>query len=86
MKTYHADAGDHDAAASELQGKSPVQQPEGPRMKSFESIASNAYQAFRNSIHDGHTAFYSWAELSQETREAWLAAVRKVAEEVQHVH
>ena len=29
---------------------------------------------------------YNWAELPSEIREAWMAATRKIAEEIQQVH
>lgn len=56
-------------------------------MKSFESIACEAHAAFMAALpKKASTALYTWAELPPEIREAWIAASRKMAEEIQQVH
>ena len=59
-------------------------------MKSFESIARAAYEAFSQSLY-GPLATYgcglmTWNQLPGETRDAWMAAARKMAEEINQVH
>lgn len=55
-------------------------------MKSFESIAKSAYQVFRASVPGGDMSLSTWDQLKPETRAAWVAASRKMAEEIQQVH
>lgn len=55
-------------------------------MKSFEAIAREAYETFRAAITDGSSRLCAWAELSKESQDAWMAASRKMAEEIQQVH
>lgn len=55
-------------------------------MKSFESIAREPYEAFRAAITDGASRLCAWVELPQESQDAWMAASRKMAEEIQQVH
>lgn len=56
-------------------------------MKSFEAIAREAYDAFKGKVHEGWShSMPAWAELDQATQEAWMAASRKIAEEIQQVH
>lgn len=56
-------------------------------MKSFEAIASEAHTAFMAALpKDTNMLLYTWAELPSEAREAWMAAARKMAEEIQQVH
>ncbi len=52
-------------------------------MKSFETIAHEAYDTFKGKVQ---LPMPTWAELDQATQEAWIAATRKVAEEIQQVH
>ena len=55
-------------------------------MKSFESIAREAYEAFCNSLYGTQANLMAWHELPQQTRNAWIAAAQKMAEEIQLVH
>ena len=55
-------------------------------MKSFESLAHEAYDQFQQALDKSTTETPAWEALSQRTREAWIAATRKVAEQIQHVH
>lgn len=57
-------------------------------MKSFESIAEQAFLAFLSAIPEEHSRlmYSSFAELPPEAQAGWLAAARKVAEEIQQVH
>lgn len=55
-------------------------------MKSFETIAREAYDTFRAAITDGAARLASWADLPEESQQAWIAASRKMAEEIQQVH
>ena len=55
-------------------------------MKSFESIARAAYEAFRQ-VRDGTAdGLRTWEQLSPVARNAWIAAAQKMAEEIQQVH
>lgn len=54
-------------------------------MKSFEAIAQAAYQVFRASLPGGDRSLLPWGQLKAETRSAWIAASRKMAEEIQQV-
>ena len=55
-------------------------------MKSFEAIAREAYDTFRAAITDGASRLAAWVDLPRESQEAWIAASRKMAEEIQQVH
>lgn len=55
-------------------------------MKSFESIARDAYQAFCSSLQESSSALLTWQELPQRTRDAWIAAARNMAADIQNVH
>ena len=56
-------------------------------MKSIESIARAGYEAFEAALpRVAGFVIYSWAELPPEVSQAWLAAARKMAEEIQQVH
>lgn len=56
-------------------------------MKSFEAIAHSAYEAFGTSLkHLDPFQLPTWQQLPETTRQAWIAAARKVAEEIQQVH
>lgn len=52
-------------------------------MKSFESIAREAYTTFQESLPQQTPP---WELLAETTRQAWLAAARKMADEIQQVH
>ncbi|WP_312566149.1 hypothetical protein [Comamonas sp.] len=54
-------------------------------MKSFEAIAQAAYQVFRTNLPGGDRRMLDWDQLKAETRSAWIAASRKMAEEIQQV-
>lgn len=54
-------------------------------MKSFEAIAQAAYQVFRSNLPGGESSLLPWGQLKSETRSAWIAASRKMAEEIQQV-
>lgn len=54
-------------------------------MKSFEVIAQAAYQVFRSNLPGGDRSLLPWGQLKAETRSAWIAASRKMAEEIQQV-
>ena len=54
-------------------------------MKSFEAVAQEAYTAFRSSLPEQDWTL-PWDGLTEATREAWRAAARKMAEEIQQVH
>lgn len=54
-------------------------------MKSFEAIAQAAYQVFRASLPGGDRSLLPWGQLKAETRSAWIAASRKMAQEIQQV-
>lgn len=53
-------------------------------MKSFESIARAAYETFCASL--SQFPIETWNEMAEPVRQAWIAATRKMAEEVQQVH
>lgn len=55
-------------------------------MKSFESIARDAYEAFCASLYGTATDLLTWQKLPPHTRNAWIAAARKMADEIQQVH
>lgn len=55
-------------------------------MKSFETIAREAYDTFRAATTDGAARLAAWADLPDESQQAWIAATRKMAEEIQQVH
>ncbi|WP_218241555.1 hypothetical protein [Comamonas fluminis] len=55
-------------------------------MKSFETIAHEAYDTFLAAITDGAARLAAWSDLPRETKDAWIAATRKMAEEIQQVH
>ena len=55
-------------------------------MKSFESIARSAYDEFYRALQRSQTETPKWEALWPQTREAWIAAARKVAEEINQVH
>ena len=55
-------------------------------MKSFEAIAREAYDTFRAAITDGASRLCAWVELPKESQDAWIAASRKMADEIQQVH
>ena len=55
-------------------------------MKSFESIAREAYEAFCNSLYGSQSKLMDWHELPQQTRNAWIAVARTMAAEIQQVH
>ena len=55
-------------------------------MKSFESIAREAYAAFQAAIPQSTGGALPWEKLRESTKNAWRAAVRKMAEEIQQVH
>ena len=55
-------------------------------MKSFETIAREAYQAFQASVPQSGGWTLPWEKLGESTKEAWRAAARKIAEEIQQVH
>ena len=54
-------------------------------MKSFEAIAREAYTAFRASLPENDWTL-PWEGLCAATQEAWRAAARKMAEQIQQVH
>ncbi len=54
-------------------------------MKSFEAIAQAAYQVFRANLPGGDSSLLAWDQLKAETRSAWIAASRKMAQEIQQV-
>lgn len=58
-------------------------------MKSFESIARNAYEAFSAHINSQKATpkpMPSWQELPEVAREAWIDSARVIAEEINQVH
>lgn len=55
-------------------------------MKSFETIAREAYLAFQAAIPQSGGWTLPWEKLGESTKEAWRAAARKMAEEIQQVH
>ena len=55
-------------------------------MKSFETIARVAYAAFQAAIPQSTGWTLPWEKLGESTKEAWRAAARKMAEEIQQVH
>ncbi|MFS4552646.1 hypothetical protein [Comamonas resistens] len=55
-------------------------------MKSFEAIAREAYAAFQAAIPQTSGWTLPWEKLGDSTKKAWLAAARKMAEEIQQVH
>ena len=55
-------------------------------MKSFETIAREAYTAFQAAIPQSSDWTLPWEKLAEATKEAWRAAARKMAEEIQQVH
>lgn len=55
-------------------------------MKSFESIAQEAYEAFFAELHASKRRVMPWAELSPGTRNAWIVAARKMADLIHQVH
>ena len=55
-------------------------------MKSFEAIARQSYEVFCNSLYGTKAKLLTWQDLPQQTRNAWIAAARKMAEEIQQVH
>lgn len=55
-------------------------------MKSFETIASKAYAAFQAAIPQNSGWTLPWEKLAETTKEAWRAAARKMAEEIQQIH
>jgi hypothetical protein len=55
-------------------------------MKSFESIARNAYQVFCSALQYSPAVLVTWQQLPQKTRDAWIAAARNMADEIQNVH
>ena len=56
------------------------------QMKSFESIAQEAYEAFFAELHASKRRVMPWAELSPGTRNAWIVAARKMADLIHQVH
>jgi len=55
-------------------------------MKSFETIAREAYAAFQAAIPQSTGWTLPWEKLGESTKEAWRAAARKMAEEIQQVY
>lgn len=57
-------------------------------MKSFESIAQNAYEAFCERLGPVSSPItrLPWQQLAEGTRQAWIAAAQKMAEEINQVH
>ena len=55
-------------------------------MKIFETIAREAYAAFQAAIPQSTGWTLPWEKLGESTKEAWRAAARKMAEEIQQVH
>lgn len=54
-------------------------------MKSFEAIAQRAYEAFQQALPKDGKQVAAWEELKEASRTAWIAASRKMAEEIQQV-
>ena len=56
-------------------------------MKSFESIAREAYEAFAAQfLHSPEDKVLPWVELRACVQEAWIVAARKMAEQISQVH
>ena len=55
-------------------------------MKSFESIARRAFEKFQCSLQRSSMPLPAWDDLTQATKDAWIAAARQVAEEIQQLH
>lgn len=57
-------------------------------MTSFESIARNAYQTFCAHLEPPapQVTLLTWVQLPERTKQAWIAAAQKMAEEISSVH
>ncbi len=55
-------------------------------MKSFESIAQEAYFQFMQTLGKSPAEMLDWESLTERTRDAWMAAARTMAEQINQVH
>lgn len=53
-------------------------------MKSIESIAKAAYEAFRARLEP--VPVLTWNEMAEPIRQAWIAAAQTMADEIRQVH
>lgn len=53
-------------------------------MKSIESIAKAAYEAFRARLEPAPVL--TWNEMAEPLRQAWIAAAQTMADEIRQVH
>ncbi|WP_172415127.1 hypothetical protein [Comamonas thiooxydans] len=53
-------------------------------MKSIESIAKAAYEAFRASLTP--VPVVTWNEMTEPVRQAWIVAAQTMADEIRQVH
>ena len=55
-------------------------------MKSFESIAREAYEVFCGELHEVPLKMLAWKDLPERTRNAWIDTVRAIVAQAQQVH